>query len=199
MEQGDAVPGVALVISGSEGVLAGFGIHAPSNGAEVRLAYTLVWIEPDGCWTEDEETVAARLSAAMDSPAGEPDAGRLRAALELLAEPVRARLAGARERRWAAAEGGAPARVVAGKLQDAIRAAARRRDLIELDRLERALGFVAGGHTAGERMLLEELAERRAAAIARASLGLPSPAPRWGPVEARLEGLLLFATERSVL
>lgn len=199
MEEGEAMRGVAVVPSALEGVLAGFGIHAPCNGGEARLAYTLVWVGPDGCWTEDEETVAARLSAAMGSPAGEPDAARLRTALARLAEPVRARLAGARERRWAAPEGGAPARVVAARLQGAIRAAARRRDLIELDWLERALGFVAGGHTAGETLLLEALAERTAAEIGRASRGLPAPTPRWGPVEARLEGLLIFAAERSVL
>jgi hypothetical protein len=97
-----------------------------------------------------------------------------------------------RGRRWCLADAGAPARVVAARLQGAVRAAARRRDLTELDRLERALGFVAGGHTAGEAMLLERLAQHTAARIARASSRMPAPTPRWGPAEPRLEGLLLF-------
>nr|MBA3260183.1 SWF/SNF helicase family protein [Gemmatimonadales bacterium] len=199
MELGDAVPGVAALPNGPEGVLAGFGIHARCAGREERLAFTLIWIHPNGRWTEDEEIVAARLSAAIGSPAAMPDAGRLRTALELLAEPVRSRLTAARERRWAEADGGAPARVVAARLQQAIREAARQRDANALSRLERALGFVAGGHTAGETMLLERLAERSAAEIVRGSAGLPAPTPHRAPVEARLEGLLLFVPERSVV
>jgi hypothetical protein len=198
MEHGEAVPGVAVVPAGPEGILAGFSLHAVQAGGVTRLAYALIWIDAEGHWTEEEETVAARLSAAAGAAAAAPHAARLGSALALLAGPVRARLATARERRWAGAGATAPARVVAGGLQEAVRAAARRRDTHELERLERALAFVGGGHTAGEAMLLERLAQRSAVEIARGCGKLPAPTPRWGPVEARFEGLLLFVPEGSV-
>lgn len=195
LEGGEAVCGVGVVRSGREGVLAGIAIHAMCTGEESRLAFTLLWIRPDGTWTEDEETVAARLSSAMAAAEGARDAGLLRAALKLLAEPTRQRLASVGARRWAGAEPGAPARAIAARLHDAIRDAARRRDPADLHRLERALGFVAGGHSAGEAMLLERLAVQSAAEIVRASVSWPAPTPRWGPVEARLEGLVMFVPE----
>ncbi|MBA2457969.1 MAG: hypothetical protein H0V43_03305, partial [Gemmatimonadales bacterium] len=55
------------------------------------------------------------------------------------------------------------------------------------------------GHTAGETMLLEGWARLSAAELERMSGGLPAPPPRRGPLEARLEGLLLFGPERLVL
>ena len=97
-----------------------------------------------------------------------------------------------RAHRWAAAASGPAARAVAANLQEGIRRAARGRDTAALDRLERALGFVAGGHTAGEETLLEQLARLGPAELTRAASGLPAPSPRWGAVEARVEGLVLF-------
>ncbi len=195
LQGGEAVCGVGAVRSRFPGALAGIAIQATGTGEEGRLAFTLLWIRPDGTWTEDEETVAARLSSATAGAEGTRDADLLRTALKQLAEPARQRLVSARERRWAEAEPGAPARVIAARLHDAIRDAARRRDPTELHRLERALGFVAGGHTAGEAMLLERLAVQSAAEIVRASVSWPAPTPRWGPLEARLEGLVMFVPE----
>jgi hypothetical protein len=151
-------------------------------------------VDPERGWSEDERTVADRLTAAAGCAiGGPPDSACLQRALVQLAEPIRARLAAARERRWAVTEADRPARLVAAALQQAIRGAARRRDGAALEALERALGFVAGGHTAGEAMLLERLARMEEAALARAAARLPAPSPRWGPVEARLSGVLLFA------
>jgi hypothetical protein len=156
-------------------------------GSEVRLAFALGWLDPGGRWSENQKTIAERLTAAAGCVAGgAPDPDRLHEALVRLSEPIRTRLAAARERRWALAEADRPARVVAAGLQQAIREAARRRDASALEALERALGFVAGGHTAGEAILLERLAATGAAELARTAARLPLPSPRWGPVEARL-------------
>ena len=193
LEEGPAETGAAVVGSGPAGVLAGFGLYAAGAGGEVRLAFTIGWLDEGGRWNEDEETVAARLPTAAGCEAtSPPDPERLRAALVRLAEPVRSRLTAARERRWAATECDGPARAVALGLQEAIRAAARRRDVAGLDVLERALGFVAGGHTAGEVMLLGRIAAAGDPGPARAAARLPAPTPRWGPVEARLSSVLLF-------
>jgi hypothetical protein len=162
----------------------------------VRLAFVLGWLDGEGRWTEDPDTVAARLTAAAAcKAAGRSDTERLRDTLAQLAQPVRARLAVARERRWATTSCDGPARVVASRLQIAVREAARRRDASRLETLERALGFVAGGHTAGETMLLERLAVADDATFGQALARLPPPSPRWGTIEARLSSVLLFGEE----
>ncbi len=191
-ERGHTAAGVAVARTMPAGVLAGFSLHAPCNGADTRLAFVLLWIDPDGTATEAEDVVAARLSAAAVAEPRAPDDTGLSAALALLAEPIRSRISAARANRWAEAAGGAAGRAVAVKLQEGIRAAARSRDAAALDRLERALGFAAGGHTAGEEMLLEKLAGLSPAELARAAEALPAPSPRWGAVEARVEGIVLF-------
>jgi hypothetical protein len=192
LEHRPATPGVAVARTAPTGVLAGFSLYAPCNGADTRLAFVLLWIDSDGAATESEDVVAARLSAAAAAQAGDPDDSRLSGALALSAEPIRARISAARAHRWAEAAGGPAGRAVAAKLQEGIRAAARSRDAAALDRLERALGFAAGGHTAGEEMLLEKLAALSPAELARAADALPAPSPRWGAVEARVEGVVLF-------
>ena len=78
------------------------------------------------------------------------------------------------------------------RIQAEIRAAARRRDAVAFEVLERALAFVGEGHTAGEAMLLERLAGLGDAEFGRGLRGLPVPSPRWTVIEARLDGLLLF-------
>ncbi len=191
--EGERVAGVAIAASGPEGVLAGVSFHAFTARQEVRLASLLIWIAADGRWTEEEDVVGTRLQAARHATPGQPDAGRLRQGLEMLAEPVRARLALARARRWASPETAPSAHRVAARLQLAVRGAARRRDVEGLVRLERALGFVGGGHTAGETALLDRLAGLSDAELLRATAGLPAPSPRWDAIEARLTGIVLFA------
>ena len=190
---GRAEPGTAIVPQGPAGALAGFGLWAQAGGGPVRLAFTIGWMDPQGRWSEHEETIAQRLTAAAGCHAQcPPDQRRLHAALVQLAEPIRSRLAAAGECRWAMAGPELPGRAVAAVLQQAIRDAARRRDAAALEALDRALGFVAGGHTAGETMLLSRLAAASGAELVRWAARLPAPSPRWGAVEARLSGVLLF-------
>jgi hypothetical protein len=175
-------------------VLAGFSLYAIAAGLEIRLAGSVVWISPDGAWTEDEATIAARLAVAADCPGGaRPAPARLSCALALLAAPIRARLAVCQGARWLTPLLTPPARAAAMRIQGEIRAAARRRDPAALEGLERALAFVGGGHTAGEAMLLEGLTALGDAEFCRGLRRLPDPSPRWSVVEARLSGLLLFA------
>jgi superfamily II DNA or RNA helicase len=190
---GDLVSGVARVRHGIPGVLAGFSLYAETPGGELRLSDTLVWINRDGSWSEDERAVAGALEAASRGEApSEPDPEGLRLALVSLSRVIRGRLGQAQGRRWALPQTEPAAHRVALTLQDAIRRAARSRNLAQLTVLERALGFTAGGHTAGEVLLLERLASLRGAGLLREARRVPPPTERWGPPEVRLTGLVLF-------
>ncbi len=189
----DLVSGVARVRHARAGVLAGFSLYAETPTDELRLSDTLVWINPDGSWSEDESAVAAALEAASQcEESSEPDAERLRLALASLSRVIRIRLLQAQGRRWSIPETGPAAHRVAVALQEAIRSAARSRNLTHLTVLERALGFAAGGHTAGEALLLERLGSLDGAELLREARRVPSPTERWGPPEVRLTGVVLF-------
>jgi superfamily II DNA or RNA helicase len=190
---GPASPGAAVVPAGPDGVLALFELHGlQTNGAE-RLAAALVWIAPDGAWTEEESVVAERLAAAVAAPAVEArDPGRIKAALELLAAPIRSRLAASRAGRWSPPAADPVAHQVSLRLHRAVREAARRRDLEALAGLERALGFVGRGHTAGESLELERLAGLPDGRFEREASRLPVAPDGWSTIEPRLGGVLLF-------
>jgi len=185
--------GAAVVPRDPAGVLGAFSLHAISAGREIRLAGSVVWVSPDGSWTEDEATIAARLAAVIDCrESGHPSAARVAGALALLAAPIRARLAACQGTRWVTPLLAPPARATAMRIHAEIRAAARRRDAAAFEVLERALAFVGGGHTAGEAMLLERLAGLGDAEFGRGLRRLPEPSPRWAVIEARLGGLVVF-------
>ena len=193
---GQAAAGVAVARTPPAGVLVGFSIHAPCNGADTRLAFVLLWIDPDGTATESEDVVAARLSAAADADGGEPDEARLRDALWRF---WRSRFV--RGSRCAGRTGG-PRRPGAPRLARSPRSsrtAFARRRAAAMRRRSTAWSARSGswprGHTAGEEVLLERLAELSPAELARAAGALPAPSPRWGAVEARLEGVVLFVPD----
>jgi hypothetical protein len=117
---------------------------------------------------------------------------KVRAALDRLAARVRERLALAIARRWTAGDPDPGARRLAARLAEAIREAARRRDARALARLERALAFTAGGHTAGEALLVRRLADAGERELASWTARLPAPTARWDAIEVRLTGLVLF-------
>jgi hypothetical protein len=189
------VPGAATGASGCDaaGVLAGFELEALRPGGRERIGSVVGWLGPDGTWTEEESVVAARLRAAAACDNRSPPAPAvIRQALDRLAGPVRARLALAAARRWTAAEPDTAARRLARRLGELVRAAARRRDEGELARLERALAFVAGGHTAGEAMLVRRLADADSPALAASLARVPATSTRWDAIDVRLTGLVIF-------
>jgi hypothetical protein len=190
--EGPAAIGTAVVPMGPPGFLAGFELYDVGSSTESRLASALLWIEPNGEWTEEERVVAARLANAATSSIAPPDPVRLREALSLASGPIRSRLALARGSRWAAPEANPIAHRVSLRLHQGIREAARRRDLETLAALERALAFVGRGHTAGESAELERLAGMPDGEFSRKVFRLPAPARRREAIEARLGGVLLF-------
>ena len=79
---GAAQAGTAVVPRDPPGVLGAFSLHAITAGREIRLAGSVVWVSPDGSWTEDEATIAARLAAAIDCrDPSRPSAARVDGAL----------------------------------------------------------------------------------------------------------------------
>jgi hypothetical protein len=59
-------------------------------------------------------------------------------------------------------------------------------------RLERALAFVAGGHTAGEAMLVRRLADADPPALAAGLARIPATSACWDAIDVRLTGLVIF-------
>ena len=190
--EGDGSVGTATVPGGPAGLLAGFELYGIGRGDECRLASALVWVEPDGSWTEEERIIATRLAQAAASPSVRPGPLRLRGLLPLLAAPIRSRLALARASRWAPPSADATAHRVSLRLHQGIRDAARRRDVEALAALERALAFVGSGHTAGESLELDRLAATPDPEFSRRASRLPGKPPAWDAIEARLGGVLVF-------
>ena len=189
---GPAAAGVASVAAEPPGALALFELYGLRGEVARRLSATLVWVGPDGEWTEEEAVVAARLGAAVTAPSRPPDPATLSAALTLLAAPIRGRLALARGSRWLPPAADPVGQQVSTRLHRAIRAASRRRDLAALAGLERALAFVGRGHTAGERLELARLGDLPDDRLEREAMRLPMDGSHWQTVEPRLAGVVLF-------
>jgi hypothetical protein len=187
----EAQGGVASVSSERSGLLAGFTFCAPGHPAHCTA--TVVWLEGNGNWTEVPELIEAQLQiAARDRTTTPIPAEQLTEWLSLLAEPIRSRLALTRSRRWITVEPTSGARKLVLRLQHWLKDAARRRDAVRLADLERAMAFVAGGHTAGEAVLLERLAHAPDSELRRLLSTLPGRRPDRDQVDVRLTGLVLF-------
>jgi hypothetical protein len=192
---GEESLGTAAVPSGPPGILAGYELFGVTGEVECRLSAAAVWIEPTGEWTEEEQVVASRLAVAAEcSLCVPPDPGGLGAALALISVPIRASLALARGSRWSAPAAEPAVHRLSLRLHEGIRDAAQRRDHGALEILERALAFAGRGHTAGESALLERLAAMPTGELGPELARIPTPGPRWGAIEARVGGILLFGS-----
>jgi hypothetical protein len=149
-------------------------------------------------WSEAPDIVVQRLLTAADQSQREKvDAEQLRKYLELLTPVIRARLGITRAGRWLSPEPSPVARNVAKRLGALIHEAARLRQDRRLLQLERALAFVAGGHTAGEEMLIDRVAGGPDGDMLSV-LERMTPQTAWEGLEVRLTGLILFAEPDSL-
>ena len=188
----DALAGAARVVSQEEGLLAGFALHSAGDRS-ASLSTSVLWLERDGSWTEAPEALSLWLERAAARREVVPvEESRLRSWLLLLARPIKERLALTGSRRWLAPDPAPAVRRVAARLQAFTREAARMHQPNRLVQLERALGFVTRGHTAGEAALIERLADSSDAELDRMTPKLPEGRAQWGGIEARLTGLILF-------
>jgi hypothetical protein len=181
---------------GGTSVLAGFEFLELRSGHRQPLGSTVGWLDEQGTWCEDAFVVSARLyEAAANMCVTRAAPAAVRAVLERLAGPIRAHLATFGARGWTAAEPELPVRVLAQRLGELVRLAARARNATALIRLEAALAFVARGHTAGEAMLVQQLAESDERTLRDALTRVPSAPPRCDALDVRLTGLVLFGGE----
>jgi helicase-like protein len=187
----EAQAGVAAVHSNRHGLLAGFALHEVAESEP--LSATVLWMDPDGTWTEAPEVIAERLESALqERRVLSSDSGQLRDWLSLLAPPIRQRLLLSQSRRWMMPDPTPAARRLLAHLQSLIREAARNHQARRLAELERALAFVAGGHTAGEEALIERLAEMSDRELWARVRTLPEARAGANGIEVRLTGLIVF-------
>lgn len=187
----EAVAGVAVVGSDQRGVLAGFAVHRPDEPA-VYLSASVGWLESGGVWIEAPEAVSQRLLSAAHCRSLPLRPESLRDWVKLLGEPIRERLSLIQGRYWVGTEPDSAALRVANRVHRLIQEAARLRQADRLQRLERAVEFVAGGHTAGEAMLLERLADAASAELENVLSRMAPARKKWDGLEVRLTGLIVF-------
>jgi hypothetical protein len=192
----EAVPGIARVPAAPSGLLAGFALHRPGESGS-SLSATVGWLDESRVWTEVPEVVAERLNVAAAHARHEMvNPEQLRKCLESLAPVIRTRLALERAHRWFSPDPAPAARGLAQRLGGMIQQAARLRQDTRLRRLERALAFVAGGHTAGEEMLIQRLAGGSDQEIVQ-ELSRVRPQDAWEGIEVRITGLIVFSPRSS--
>jgi hypothetical protein len=180
-----------VVDSSTPGLLAGFALHHPeSPGA---LASTILWLAEDGSWSEAPAEVSHRLSlAAEQQDVVVVDPALLRQWLALLAHPLRERLTLVRSQRWISPDPSSATRQAMSRIQSLIGNAARRRQATRLTELEDALAFLASGHTAGERTIVERLVRASPRELGQLLMRLPGRPFKWDGLEIRLTGLVVF-------
>jgi superfamily II DNA or RNA helicase len=192
--KGFARSGVAQVAWSSPGLLAGFTISRVGDGGAPAPA-SVLWFEDDGSWTEDPAVIESRLdSAAAQDQIVSPSPIELRDWLSVLVRPIRERFSLLQGRRWATPDPTPAVRCLLDRLQRLVREAARSRQAKRLELLDQALAIVAGGHTAGEAILLEHLVELPDEMLEAAVGRFPRATSRWDALEVRLTGLILFGS-----
>jgi superfamily II DNA or RNA helicase len=190
--------GVAAVISPARGILAGFALYR--RGDLQPLSVTVLWLEPDGRWNEAPETIEAKLAeAAAQNEVSPVERDSLEDWLSLLAKPIRQRLSFMQSRRWVIPNPDLDARRAIERLQALIQNAARTHQAKRLTELERALAFVAGGHTAGEAGLVERLANAAKSELEALVRRLPARGVDGDGVEVRLTGLAVFGPAKAAI
>jgi hypothetical protein len=184
----DASPGSGIARIGSEhsGILVGCRVC----GADPRGTATLVWIHADGT-SEAPDLLRALLEEAADATPLPLGARQRRAVLGSIAGHLRARLQASQRSAWQPLPGREGVTRLLARLWELTRRAARDRDQPLLARLQAAVRFVGGGHTAGEAALVATLAQADDRTLRRALAGLPN-APRTAIPVLRLVGAIVF-------
>ena len=189
-----APPGAVALLKNARasGILAGYEIVETDRQVPLRIGVSLAWWDDAGQVIESPEILARRLEeASRRAVSAAPSPQQVAAALERIGPPIRERLRALRSAHWSAPAGSRFGEVAA-TLRRRAREAARDRDIGRLQRLGRALGFVASGHTAGEEFRLAALP---GAAPGQLEVELDRLAARPAdavPIEARLVAMILF-------
>jgi hypothetical protein len=155
------------------------------------------WLEAGQAWTEAPEVVTERLAWAASSESLPTNPERIRQWLALLAQVIRERLAITGSRRWVSPDPIPAARKVTRRLNGLIREAARLRQADRLRRLQLALAFAGGGHTAGEAMRLDNISEWADRKLESELARFVTHPEIWDELEVRLTGLIVYGPKCS--
>ena len=187
--EGAACTGTARVRSTSRGCLVGIALVGPRE----QSTGFVMWRDTAGRWTDEpriieERVVEAALAArgaviACESPIRLPPD---------LAEHVRARLRLALQPAFVGTPPSEGGRRLSGRLRRLARQGVRARDATLVSSLQAALRFAAGGHTAGEAALVEQLLALDDAALLSRLRALPAPSAPPSLLVPRLVGIILF-------
>ena len=193
---GPAAYGVASVTYPIPGLLAGFALYR--TGDPRPLSATVLWLGLGGDWTEAPEVLSAGLDIIAAQQEVVPvERSQLNEWLALLVKPIRERLAFTRGRRWIAPQPTTRARHAVAQLQALVRDAARRHNPKRLAELERAIAFVAGGHTAGEAALVDRLGRALPSELEARARTLPTRPHETGNIEVHLTGLAVLGPAKG--
>jgi hypothetical protein len=189
------IRGTAALEHPDRGSLVGFCLENQGTGGR---AASVGWLAQDGAWTETPEIVEQRLAgAALSRAFRAASPAELARVKQLIAPIVADRVKSALGAQWAIDPSTPGARRLVGRLQLLIRLAARSRDQRRLAVLESALAFVAGGHTAGEKALIERMAAADPEGLERMLGRLPGASIRKGAVGVSVIGVVVFGGMRE--
>lgn len=194
-----ALAGTAMVAwPGEPGFLASLSLIQAASGRPLPCGSFTAWFGAGREPTPDPCLMADALAAAATGAGIPADREVLAGAMASLRRHARSMLRDAHAAPWLRPGSVPAARLLARRLGAAGRDAARRRSAREIETVDRALRFLARGHTAGEQRLIAELAELPAAELQRRIQRLPA-SPARGALTVRLDGLILFRSESPPL
>ncbi len=191
---GPRLAGVAAIRGTGPALLAG--IEIVEEGAQRGppgniVGRSLLWTGADNTQGTEAEAVPILKWAATQNDAMSVTRTERRAALAWLAARVRDLLRQHEAAAWWR-RGDVAARTLLQRLYALARPASRARDRETLAMVEHAIRFVGGGHTAGERMLIQQLSAAADADLLARLSSLPASSSGNGLLGARLSGLIII-------
>ena len=189
--EGPCIAGVAAVAGPEPGLIAGIEILEMTGTAGGVVGRSMLWSGSGVDWNGEARAVPMLRWAAEQAEAPAVTRAERRAALGALAAGVRDLLRQHEAAAWWR-RGDAAARTLLQRLYQMVQPASRARDRTRLALVERAIRFAGGGHTAGERLLIQSLAGTGDAELLRRLATLPPPSNSTGLLAARLSGLIVI-------
>jgi hypothetical protein len=191
-------PGFCGLYGPEPGMLAGFAVISgdPGRRAIAPVAAVIGYRDARGTWTEDPHIVRQVMDRAERALPRPVHPGELKGAVAAVAGIIRGRLRTIQLAQWAHRLSPTQTRLVVRLNRMAARAVqARNRSL--LSSVERAIGFVRRGHTAGEEMWLEHLTTLPDPALIGELRPCPVSLSGPPPAYSELLGLVIFAPSCS--
>jgi helicase-like protein len=191
LPHGVSRPGVAVIASQEEGILAGFELTAKYDCENVKVS-TVGWLS-GGDWREAPEEVHLRLLHAAGASQRRASDEEIRLALQALQPVLASRSRGGNSARWVASNPSPGQTQLLHRLRQLIELSVEARDVRALHALEEAGRFAVRGHTAGESELVLRMSTMDDANLRRSLASIPKAGPDPHTMVSRFTGVLIFA------